>query len=64
VRGDDSELSNIKKHLGLFKTRLMNEETIAIPVPDADAAVWEISSHLPDRLGQNQGGGKRRKRRR
>jgi hypothetical protein len=64
VRGDDSELANIKKHLGLFKTRLMNEETIAIPVPDADAAVWEISSHLPDRLGQNQGGGKRRKRRR
>jgi hypothetical protein len=64
VRGDASELANIKKHLGLFKARLMDEETIAIPVPDADAAVWEISSHLPDRLGQNQGGARRRKRRR
>jgi hypothetical protein len=42
----------------------MHEDTIAVPVPDADAAAWEISSRLPDRLGQNQGGGKRRKRRR
>jgi hypothetical protein len=64
VRGDEAELGKIKKRLGLFKSRLMNEETIAIPVPDADAAVWEISSHLPERLGQNQGGSKRRKRRR
>lgn len=64
VRGDETELAAIKKRLGLFRTRLMDEETIAIPVPDADAAVWEISSHLPERLGQNQGGARRRKRRR
>jgi hypothetical protein len=42
----------------------MYEDTIAIPVPDADAAAWEISSRLPYRLGQNQGGGRRKKRRR
>ena len=57
-------LAAIKKKLGLFRTRLMNEEMIAIPVPDADAAVWEINSHLPERIGQNQGGARRRKRKR
>ena len=64
VRGDETELATIKKRLGIFRARLMDEETIAIPVPDADAVVWEISAHLPERLGQNQGGAKRRKRRR
>jgi hypothetical protein len=64
VRGDETELGAIKKRLGIFKSRLMDEETIAIPVADADAVVWEISSHLPERLGQNQGGARRRKRRR
>ena len=64
VRGDDTQLASMKKRLGLFRTRLMNEDMIAIPVPDADAVVWEISSHLPERQGQNQGGAKRRKRRR
>jgi hypothetical protein len=61
VRGDDDQLAAIKKKLG---SRLMHEDTIAIPVTDADAVVWEITSHLPDRLGQNQGGARRRKRRR
>lgn len=61
LRGDESELGAIKKKVG---SRLMAEDTIAIPVPDPDTAVWEISSHLPERLGQNQGGAKRRKRRR
>ena len=61
VRGDETELAAMRKKLG---SRLMHEDTIAVPVPDADAAAWEISSRLPDRLGQNQGGGKRRKRRR
>jgi hypothetical protein len=61
VRGDETELAAIKKKLG---ARLMNEDTIAIPVPDPDAAVWEITGHLPERLGQNQGGSRRRKRRR
>jgi hypothetical protein len=61
IRGDETELAQIKKKLG---SRLMYEDTIAIPIPDPDKAVWEITSHLPERLGQNQGGSKRRKRRR
>jgi hypothetical protein len=61
LRGTEEEIAAIHKQLG---SRLMYEDTIAIPVPDADAVAWEISSHLPERLGQNQGGGKRRKRRR
>ncbi|HEX9362375.1 MAG TPA: hypothetical protein VGA47_01155 [Candidatus Dormibacteraeota bacterium] len=64
VRGDESELAEIKKRLGIFRSRLLYDQTIAIPVPDADTVVWEISAHLPDRLGQNQGGARRRKRRR
>jgi hypothetical protein len=64
VRGDDQALAKMKKNLGLFRSRLMDEETIAIPVPDADTVVWEISAHLPERIGQNQGGSRRRKRRR
>lgn len=64
LRGDEEKLGEIKRKLGIFRSRLMEEETIAIPVPDADAVVWEISAHLPERLGQNQGGARRRKRRR
>jgi len=64
VRGDDEQLKVIKKKLGIFRSRLMDEETIAIPVPDADAVVWEINSHLPERVGQNQGGARRRSKRR
>jgi hypothetical protein len=64
IRGDEAQLAAIKKRLGFFKSALMSDDVIAIPVPDADVVVWEISSHLPERLGQNQGGAKRRKRRR
>ena len=64
VRGDETELAQIKKRLGIFRSRLMDEDVIAVPVPDADTVVWEISAHLPERLGQNQGGARRRKRRR
>jgi hypothetical protein len=61
VRGTDEELADFKKRLG---SRMMYDDTIAMPVRDADAVAWEISSRLPERLGQNQGGGRRRKRRR
>jgi hypothetical protein len=61
LRGTDEELADIKKRLG---SRMMFEDTIALPIKDADAIAWEISSLLPERLGQNQGGGKRHKRRR
>ena len=61
IRGDEDQLAAMKKRLG---SRLFFEDTIAMPVPDADAASWEITSHLPYRIGQNLGGGRRRKRRR
>jgi hypothetical protein len=61
LRGDDDELADMKKRLG---TRMMFEDTIALPLSDADAVAWEIGARLPYRLGQNQGGGKRHKRRR
>lgn len=61
VRGDENELAQIQRKLG---RRLMFEDTIAVPVPDPDKAAWDITSHLPERIGQNMGGAKRRKRRR
>jgi hypothetical protein len=61
LRNDESEIAAIKKTLG---ARVVYDDMIALPLKDADALSWEISSRLPDRLGQNQGGGRRRKRRR
>ena len=61
LRGDEDEVGAIRKKLG---PRLAYEDTIAMPVPDADAVAGAIASHLPMRVGQNLGGGKRRKRRR
>lgn len=61
IRGDEEQLAALRKRLG---SRLVYEDMIAMPVPDADAASWEISARLPYRIGQNLGGGRRRKRRR
>jgi hypothetical protein len=61
IRGDEEQLALVKKRLG---SRLFYEDTIAMPIPDADAASWEIAARLPYRIGQNLGGGRRRKRRR
>jgi hypothetical protein len=61
VRGDETEVAAIKKGVG---GRMFYEDTVILPVADADAVAWEINSRLPERIGQNQGGGKRRKRRR
>jgi hypothetical protein len=60
LRGDEEQLAAIRKKLG---ARLVYDDTIAMPVPDPDAVAWAISAHLPERIGQNMGG-KRRKRRR
>jgi hypothetical protein len=60
LRGDEEQLAAIRKKLG---ARLTYDDTIAMPVPDPDAVAWAISAHLPERIGQNMGG-KRRKRRR
>ena len=61
LRNDESEMAALKKTLG---RRVVFDDMIVLPVKDADAVSWEISSRLPERLGQNQGGGRRRKRRR
>jgi hypothetical protein len=61
LRGETEDVAAITKSLG---RRLAYEDVVALPVRDADAVAWEINSRLPDRLGQNLGGGRRRKRRR
>jgi len=61
IRGDETELAQLKRKLG---SRLMFEDTIAVPVPNPDKALADITSHLPERIGQNLGGAKRKKRRR
>jgi len=61
LRNDEASMALMKKKLG---RRVVFDDMIVVPVRDADAVSWEISSRLPDRLGQNQGGGRRRKRRR
>jgi len=59
LKGDETEMAAVKKSLG---SRLFYDEYIAMPVPDPDAAAWEITSRLPDRMGQNLGGRRRKKR--
>jgi hypothetical protein len=61
LRNDEASMAAIRKTLG---ARVVYEDMIVLPLKDADAVSWEISSRLPERLGQNQGGGRRRKRRR
>ncbi|HEX6348709.1 MAG TPA: hypothetical protein VF160_04885 [Candidatus Dormibacteraeota bacterium] len=60
LRKDHPATAGHVRKLGL---RLAYEDTIALPVPDPDAAAWEITSRLPARAGQNLGGKRRRKRR-
>jgi hypothetical protein len=61
IKVDEDQSGLILKRLG---RRMMYEDTIALPIHDADAVAWEINARLPERIGQNQGGAKRRKRRR
>src|SRR5260370_13570777 len=61
VRGDDEQLATIKKRLG---SRLFYEDTIAMPIPDAYAASWEITAKLPYRMCHNLCAGRRRNLRR
>ena len=60
LRKDDPQTLAIVRKLG---PRLAFEDTVALPIPDPDAMSWEITSRVPDRLGQNLGGQRRRKRR-
>lgn len=60
LRKDDPVTLALVRKLG---PRLAYEDTIALPIPDPDAFAWEITSRLPEKLGQNLGGKRRRKRR-
>jgi hypothetical protein len=44
--------------------RLAYEDTIALPVADPDKVAWEVNGRLPEKMGTNLGGGRRKKRRR
>ena len=59
LKGDPARLALIRKKLG---SQLYADDTIALPVPDPDALSWEISARLPERVGVNLGGRRRRKR--
>ena len=61
LRNDEPSMAALRKTLG---ARIVYDDMLALPLKDADAVSWDISSRLPERLGQNQGGGRRRKRRR
>lgn len=60
LRRDDPRTLAAVRKLG---SRLAWEDTVALPIPDPDAMSWEIGARLPDRIGQNLGGQRRRKRR-
>jgi hypothetical protein len=60
LRKDDPQTLAIVRKLG---PRLAFEDTIALPIPDPDGMSWEITSRLPEKLGQNLGGRRRPKRR-
>lgn len=60
IRGTDEELAAIKRRLG---SRMFYDDMIALPVADPDAVVWGVNARLPEKLGQNLGGGRRKRRR-
>lgn len=61
LKATDEQLAFIKKKLG---PKLMDQDTIAVPLKDPDTAAAEINSRLPERIAANLGGGRRTKRRR
>src|SRR5262245_5518330 len=59
LRAEDPRTGELRRRLG---AQLASEDTVALPVPDADAMAWEVTSRLPERTGVNLGGQRRRKR--
>lgn len=59
LRGDDPRSAELRRQLG---SQLVDDDIVAIPVPDPDAMAWEITSKLPEKTGVNMGGQRRRKR--
>ncbi len=60
LRGDEMQVAAITRKLG---SQIASFDTIALPLPDPDAVALELNSRLPDRMGVNLGGGRRKKRR-
>jgi hypothetical protein len=60
LRLEPDEAAYVQRKLG---RRIYDDGAIALPVPDPDAAAWELSSRTPSRLVVNQGGARRKRRR-
>lgn len=60
LKGDEIQLAEWRRRLG---NRLVADDTVAVPIPDPNALAWEVSARLPEKMGMNLGGGKRRRRR-
>ncbi|MDQ6774165.1 MAG: hypothetical protein M3024_14490 [Candidatus Dormibacteraeota bacterium] len=59
LRAEDPRTPDLVKRLG---GQLAYGDTLALPIADPDAMSWEVSSRLPQRVGVNQGGQRRKKR--
>jgi hypothetical protein len=59
--GDDELMARVRKKLG---RTYVDDDVLALPLPDPDAFSWELAGHLPTRVVANQGGQRRSKRRR
>lgn len=62
-QADDELMARVRKKLG---RTYVDDDVLALPLPDPDGFSWELAGHLPTRVVANQGGqrrGKRRKRR-
>ena len=59
LKGDEAMHAELQRSLG---ARFVADDMVAVPIPDPDAMAWEITSRLPDRMGANLGGQRRRKR--
>lgn len=59
LKATPEQLAYIRHQVG---DRLLDGETLVLPVPDADKAAWEIGAQLPEKpgTGANLGGGRRR----
>ena len=59
LKSNDERFSRIERNLG---SRLVDADTIALPVPDPDTLALEISARIPQTAQVNRGGQRRPKR--
>lgn len=60
-QADQEFMDRVRKKLG---RTYVDDDILALPVPDPDAFSWELAGSLPARVVANQGGQRRGKRRR